>query len=104
MGKCINLTVTEPNPSHVMDFRRYTSDQVVAFNRVQVNILREFTKKPLIHNYMGRITAFDHYDVGADLDINHFIMICIGQSGVIVGGLWSNSQAQLIGHHIILHH
>ena len=64
-----NLTVTEPNPSHVMDFRRYTSDQVVAFNRVQVNILREFTKKPLIHNYMGRITAFDHYDVGADLDI-----------------------------------
>jgi len=45
------------------------SDQVVAFNRVQVNILREFTKKPLIHNYMGRITAFDHYDVGADLDI-----------------------------------
>ena len=64
-----NLTVTEANPSHVMDFRRYSSDQVVAFNSVQVNILREFTSKPLIHNYMGRITAFDHYDVGADLDI-----------------------------------
>ena len=64
-----NLTVTEANPSHVMDFRRYSSDQVVAFNSIQVNILREFTSKPLIHNYMGRITAFDHYDVGADLDI-----------------------------------
>ena len=64
-----NLTVTEPNPSHVMDFRRYTSDQVVAFNKLQVNVLREFTDAPLIHNYMGRITAFDHYKVGSDLDI-----------------------------------
>ena len=28
-----NLTVTEPNPAHVLAFRRYTSDRVVAFNR-----------------------------------------------------------------------
>ena len=64
-----NLTVTEPNPAHVMDFRRYTSDQVVKFNNSQVTVLRKFSKAPLIHNYMGRITAFDHYEVGADLDI-----------------------------------
>ncbi len=64
-----NLTVTEPNPAHVLAFRRYSSDQVVAFNRAQVDVLREFTKAPLIHNYMGRITTFDHWAVGADLDI-----------------------------------
>jgi len=64
-----NLTVTEPNPAHVMDFRRFSSDQVVAFNKAQVDVLRELTDAPLIHNYMGRITEFDHYDVGADLDI-----------------------------------
>jgi beta-galactosidase len=64
-----NQTVTEPNPSHVMDFRRYTSDQVVSFNKVQSDILRNYTDAPLIHNYMGRTTDFDHYDVGADLDI-----------------------------------
>ena len=64
-----NLTVTEPNPAHVMDFRRYTSDQVVKFNNSQVTVLRKFSEAPLIHNYMGRITAFDHYEVGADLDI-----------------------------------
>jgi len=64
-----NLTVTEPNPAHVMDFRRYTSDQVVKFNNSQVTVLRKFSKAPLIHNYMGRITAFDHYEVGDDLDI-----------------------------------
>lgn len=64
-----NLTVTEPNPAHVMDFRRFTSDQVVAFNAVQARELRKWTKAPLIHNYMGRILDFDHYAVGADLDI-----------------------------------
>lgn len=64
-----NLTVTEPNPAHVMDFRRFSSDQVVAFNRAQVDILRRHTDAPIAHNYMGRITEFDHYAVGADLDI-----------------------------------
>ena len=64
-----NLTVTEANPAHVMDFRRFSSDQVVAFNRAQVEILRQFSDAPIAHNYMGRITEFDHYAVGADLDI-----------------------------------
>ena len=64
-----NLTVTEPNPSHVLDFKRYSSDQVVTFNRVQTDEIRKHTDAPIIHNYMGRITDFDHYKVGADLDI-----------------------------------
>ncbi|KAE9629395.1 beta-galactosidase [Parasedimentitalea maritima] len=64
-----NLTVTEPNPSHALAFRRFSSDQVVAFNRVQSDILRAHSAAPIAHNYMGRITEFDHYKVGADLDI-----------------------------------
>jgi len=64
-----NLTVTEPNPAHVLDFRRFSSDQVVAFNRAQVDILRRHSSAPIAHNYMGRITDFDHWKVGADLDI-----------------------------------
>ncbi len=64
-----NLTVTEPAPGHMMDFRRFSSDQVVAFNRAQTDILRRYTDAPIAHNYMGRITEFDHYKVGADLDI-----------------------------------
>jgi len=64
-----NLTVTEPNPAHVLAFRRYSSDQVVAFNRVQVDELRKHSAAPFIHNYMGRITTFDHWAVGADLEI-----------------------------------
>ena len=64
-----NLTVTEPNPAHSLAFRRFSSDQVVAFNRLQVEIIRAHSHAPIAHNYMGRITDFDHFKVGADLDI-----------------------------------
>jgi beta-galactosidase len=64
-----NLTVTEANPSHWLDFRRFTSDQVVAFNRAQVAAMRPHTDAPLIHNYMGRVLDFDHFAVGDDLEI-----------------------------------
>ncbi len=73
-----NLTVTEPNPAHVMDFRRFASDQVVAFNRAQVDILRRHTHAPIAHNYMGRITEFDHFKLGADLDISSWDSYPIG--------------------------
>ena len=65
-----NRTVTEPNPSHVLAFRRFSSVQVVRFNKVQCDALRRHSDAPIIHNFMGRITAFDHFDVGADLDIS----------------------------------
>ncbi len=64
-----NQTVTEPNHPHVLAFRRYSSDQVVAFNRAQADAVRKHSSAPLIHNYMGRTLTFDHFKVGADLDI-----------------------------------
>lgn len=64
-----NLTVTEPNPMHSLDFQRFSSDQVVAYNKAQADAIRQHTDAPLIHNYMGRIVDFDHYKVGDDLDI-----------------------------------
>jgi beta-galactosidase len=63
-------TVTEPNPAHVLDYRRFASDEVVAFNRAQVDILR--AKSPgrdIMHNFMGFYTEFDHHAVGRDLDV-----------------------------------
>ncbi len=63
------LTVTEANPAHVLAFRRFSSEQVVRFNRAQAEIIKEHSDAPIAHNYMGRVTDFDHFDVGADLDI-----------------------------------
>ena len=64
-----NQTVTEANPSHWLDFYRFSSEQVVRFNRIQAEAIKGLSDKPLIHNYMGRITEFDHYPLGEDLDI-----------------------------------
>ena len=66
-----NLTVTETNPAHRMDFRRFSSDQVESFNRLQVDIIRAHSPgRDVIHNFMGRTLAFDHFDVGKSLDIS----------------------------------
>ena len=64
-----NLTVTEANPAQVMDFRRFASDQVASFNRLQTAIIRQHSAAPIAHNYMGGMTDFDHFATGADLDI-----------------------------------
>ena len=65
-----NLTVTESNPAHRLDFWRFSSDQVASYNKLQADILRELSpNRDLIHNYMGNFTDFDHHDVSADLDI-----------------------------------
>ncbi len=63
-----NLTVTEANPAHWLDFRRFASDEIVAFNRVQTEIIRAHSTAPILHNYMGKTVEFDHFALGADLD------------------------------------
>ena len=64
-----NLTVTEANPAHCLAFRRFSSEQVMRFNRAQVDIIRRYSDAPITHNFMGRITDFDHFTLGGDLDI-----------------------------------
>ncbi len=64
-------TVTEANPAHVMAFRRYASDAVVAYNKMQAEVLRANSRDDiwLTHNFMGDFTQFDHFKVGRDLDV-----------------------------------
>ncbi len=65
-----NLTVTEANPAHWLAFRRFASDEVVSFNRAQVEIIRQHSPgRDITHNFMGFFTEFDHHAVGADLDL-----------------------------------
>ncbi len=65
-----NLTVTEPNPAHVLDWRRFASDEVVSFNRAQADILRVASPgRDIVHNFMGFFTQFDHHAVSRDLDV-----------------------------------
>ncbi len=63
-------TVTESNPAHRLAYWRFSSDQIKHFNKVQVDILRQFSPgRDILHNFMGNFVEFDHHDVARDLDI-----------------------------------
>ena len=65
-----NLTVTEANPSHNFDFRKFSSDQIKNFNSQQVQIINEYSPgRPVSHNFMGHFVEFDHREISKDLDI-----------------------------------
>jgi beta-galactosidase len=65
-----HLTVTEANPAHWLDYRRFASDQVASFNREQVDIIRRLSPGvDITHNFMGFFTEFDHHAVGRDIDV-----------------------------------
>ncbi|MBJ3784418.1 beta-galactosidase [Devosia sediminis] len=65
-----NLLVCDAAPAHELDFRRYSSDQVAAFNRTQYEILKaKRPDLPVIHNFMSRYSEFDHYHLAETLDI-----------------------------------
>lgn len=55
-------TPTDLNPSHVLDFRRFQSEEVASFHALQAELIRAHAPgRDLLHNFMGFFTAFDHY-------------------------------------------
>ncbi|MGB7372978.1 beta-galactosidase [Pontixanthobacter sp.] len=65
-----HLTVTEANPAHWFAFRRFSSDQVLSFDKAQIDILREASPgRDVMHNAMGFVTEYDHHALGAQLDL-----------------------------------
>ncbi|GAA5334272.1 MULTISPECIES: beta-galactosidase [Thermus] len=64
-----NLTVAEANPSHLLDYYRFASEQVRRYNRLQVEILRAHAPgKFITHNFMGFFTDLNPFPLGEDLD------------------------------------
>ncbi|HEY7036756.1 MAG TPA: beta-galactosidase [Thermomicrobiales bacterium] len=75
-----NQTVTEPNPSHVLDFARFASDMVAEFQAEQVAILRELSPgRWITHNYMMQFMEFDHYANCEALDFASWDSYPLGQ-------------------------
>ncbi len=63
-------TVTEANPSQRLDWRRFCSHQICAFNRAQTEIIRQHSPgRPISHNFIGDFTRLDHRAISRDLDI-----------------------------------
>lgn len=65
-----HLAVTETNPAARLDFLRFSSDQVVAYDRMQAAIIRKNSPGRFVtHNYMGLFHDFDHFAAAEHLDL-----------------------------------
>ncbi|MEZ5931874.1 MAG: beta-galactosidase [Alphaproteobacteria bacterium] len=63
-------TVTEAHPAHRFDFHRFSSDQVIDYNRMQAEIVRQHSPERFIsHNAMGLFHDYDHRALAGDLDV-----------------------------------
>ena len=61
--------MTEPNPAARLDFWRFQSEQVAAYDRMQCEIIRRHSPgRWITHNFMGLFNDFDHWPLGAQLD------------------------------------
>jgi beta-galactosidase len=64
-----NLTVTEPNPAARLDYWRFQSEQVAAYDRMQCEIIRRHSPgRWITHNFMGFFNGFNHWPLGEHLD------------------------------------
>jgi beta-galactosidase len=60
---------THHNPALMMDWMRFNSDTIVAFVRMQADILRELSpNRPVTSNLRALRRKFDHFDVADVLD------------------------------------
>jgi len=65
-----NMTVTEANPAARLDFWRFHSDQVAAYDKMQCEIIRRNSPgRWITHNFMGFVNDFDHWQVAENLDL-----------------------------------
>lgn len=63
------LTVCGENPSQMLDWKRFCSDLIIDFAKVQIDIIRKNCPSQFItHNYMGFSDVFDYYEFGKQLD------------------------------------
>ena len=64
-----NLTVTEANPSHTLDFYRFSSDSVVDYDKLQCDLIRQHSSKPITHNAMIYFSDLNYHKLAQNLDI-----------------------------------
>lgn len=65
-----NMAVTEANPAARLDFWRFQSEQVAAYDRMQCEIIRANSPgRWITHNFMGFFNEFDHWQMSGHLDL-----------------------------------
>ncbi|HZU86641.1 MAG TPA: beta-galactosidase, partial [Anaerolineaceae bacterium] len=60
--------VADANCSQALDFIRFSSDSVVAYQQLQLDLLRKLTDRRICTNLMGDLPYINYYDLGKNLD------------------------------------
>lgn len=59
------------NPGLVLDFNRFSSDSVIAYQRIHTDILRTYAPRQLVTtNQMGKFNQIDCFEQSKDLDLS----------------------------------
>jgi beta-galactosidase len=66
-----NLTIADPNPSHVLDYYRFSSDSIVTYQDLQLSTLKSLISEHQIvtTNFMSQFTDLDYHDLAKPLDL-----------------------------------
>jgi beta-galactosidase len=66
-----NLTIAEPNPSHMLDYYRFSSDTHVTYLQLQLSTLKSLISEHQIitTNFMSKFTDLDYHDLSKPLDV-----------------------------------
>jgi beta-galactosidase len=48
------------NPSHVLDFYRFSTEGINEFAKIQINIIKKYSDKPITHNFMVNFGEIDY--------------------------------------------
>ncbi|MGQ0601495.1 MAG: beta-galactosidase [Anaerolineales bacterium] len=64
------LNLATPNPSHVLDYYRFSSDSVVEYEKFQVELLKSTVnrKQWVTHNFIGLYVHLNYFDLAKPLD------------------------------------
>lgn len=66
-----NLTIAEPNPSHVLDYYRFSSDSYLTYLQLQLSTLKShISERPFFTtNFMSQFTDLNYQDLARPIDI-----------------------------------
>lgn len=64
----VNYNIMSHNPSLELEYRRFASDSWVRYQNMQIDIIRQYTDKPVTHNMMGHFSDINYQELGKTLD------------------------------------
>jgi len=89
------LTVAQPNPSHVLDYYRFSSDSTVAYQQLQISNLRSQISNTqfITTNFLGDFADLDYHALARPLDFVCWDSYPTGYAEVVAKEIYAPGEA-----------